>query len=183
MVDKCNYCMSKIDRKWNYCPKCGTQTDRRVSMFDILKNQMNVLRNIMTRDEEYESKVQRTNGLTIRINSMGFGQPNVQVFQKPIPVGQEEPYKERRQPERKLTGQIIEPEAKIKRLAKEMIVTLPLPDVKSEKDVELNFLQDSVEVRAFTRNGGYFKILNIPENYKFVEKNLESGNLSLKFAI
>ncbi|PIV68360.1 MAG: hypothetical protein COW21_04320 [Candidatus Aenigmarchaeota archaeon CG15_BIG_FIL_POST_REV_8_21_14_020_37_27] len=183
MNDRCNYCRLKVDRKWNFCPKCGVKTDRRVTMFDILKNQMNVLRNLMANDNEYESRTYRSNGVTIRINSSSFGEPNVHVLQRPVPVNQGQPYKEKRQEERKLTGRIIEPKVNVRRLDKEIVITVPLPDVKSEGDIEVNRFTDSIEIRAFAGDKGYFKILNIPQNQKLVGKSLDNGMLNLKFAI
>jgi len=137
MTTKCTYCKRKLKDKWSYCPSCGTQTNKRVSMFNLLKRQMDILRNLML-DDNYESRRVQSpqNAITIRINSRGFGQPNVRVLPKPVPVGQE-PYQERRQSERKITGKIIEPKVNVKRLAKEMIITIPLPGVKSELELLL----------------------------------------------
>jgi len=145
---------------------------------------MDILRNLLMRDDDYQPRIQTSrNTIAIQIDSRGFGEPTIQVFPKPVAAG-EEPYQERRiQTERKLTGKIIEPKVDVKRLAKEMIITIPLPDVKSEGDIELNRFTDSVELKAFAGDKGYFKILNIPKNHKLVEKSLVDGRLSLKFAI
>ena len=180
---RCNYCRGKLDKKWNFCPRCGSQINKRITMFDILRRQMDVLRNLMLRGDEYEPRIQQPrNAITIRIDSRGSREPQVRVFPKPIPAAQEEPYQGRR-PERRLTGKIIEPKTHIKRLAKEILITIPLPGVKSDGDVELNVLSDSVEVRAFAGDKGYFKILNIPKNHRLVEKTLSDGKLNLKFTI
>lgn len=169
--------------RWNYCPQCGTNVNKRVSISSLLSRQMDIMRNLMTRDDYEVQRIRPVrNALTIRIDSRGFGQPHVQVFPKPIAAQQKEPYQERRT-ERKLTGEIIEPKVNVKRLAREMIMTIPLPGVKSGADIELNRLEDSVEVRAFAGDKGYFKILNIPKNHRLVEKSLTDGKLNLKFAI
>jgi HSP20 family molecular chaperone IbpA len=153
-------------------------------MFDILKKQMDVLRNILIKDD-YEPQREQPirNAITIRINSGNFGEPQIQITPKPIAVAREEPYRTRRLIERKLPEKVVEPEVNVKRLAKEMIFTIPLPDVKMESDIILTLLEDSVEIKAFAKDKGYFKILSIPKNYKLIEKSLNNDSLSLKFAI
>jgi hypothetical protein len=84
---------------------------------------------------------------------------------------------------RKLKGKIVEPKVSVKRLSDVMTYKIPLPDVKSEKEIELNRLTDSLELRAFAKDKGYFKILNIPKNHKLIEKNLDNGILNLKFSV
>lgn len=180
---KCTYCRRKLDNGWNFCPNCGTEISKRIGMFDILKKQMDILRNVLTK-EDYESQRTQTvrNAITIRINSGGFGNPHIQIIPKPVAVSSE-PYRERKQLERKLPEKVIEPEVQVKRLAKEMIFTIPLPDVKSETDIDLILLEDSIEIRALAKDKGYFKILTVPKNYRLIEKSLDSGNLNLKFSI
>ena len=144
---------------------------------------MDILRNLMFRDNVYEGKIQRPRtGITIRIDSRGFREPQVRIFPKPVAISQQ-PYQKKKSAERKLPRKIIEPKVRVKRLAKEMIITILLPDVNSEKDIELNRFTDSIEIRAFARNKGYFKILIIPKNHRLVEKSLDDGKLNLKFAI
>jgi len=182
MANKCTYCGYKLDKKWNYCPHCGKQVDKRVTMFSLLKRQMDIIRNLMLGDE-YRPNVQRSrNAITIRIDSRGFGEPHIHVLSKPFRTEQNEPYQTRKQ-RRRLVGKIIEPEVNVKRLAKEMIITIPLPGVKSEKDIELNRLENSIELRAFAGDRGYFKILNIPKSHKLIERSLNNSKLNLRFVI
>jgi len=181
---KCTYCRSKMKDKWNYCPTCGTQVNKQVSMFGLLKKQMDIMRNLVGRTDEYEPRIQEPrNAITIQINSSGMREPRVQVFLKPIPSREGQHYVDKKSVQRKMPGIVVEPEIKVKRLAREMLFTIPLPNIKSGEDVELKILPDSVEVKAFGKKKGYFKILNIPKNYKLVEKSLNDGNLNLKFAI
>jgi len=68
-------------------------------------------------------------------------------------------------------------------MANEIVVEMKMPDVKSDKDVELNRLSDSIEVRGYGQEKGYFKILNIPRKHTLLEKKLDEGKLVLKFNI
>ena len=181
---KCTYCRHKLKDKWDYCPHCGTQVNKQISMFGLLKKQMDIMRNLMLNDNFYDQRNERPRtGLTIRIDSRRVNQPRMQVFARPVPAREKEPYQGRVQNQRTLPANIIEPKVHVKRLAKEMIITIPIPGVKSGKDVELNRFTNSLEVRAFAKDKGYFKILNIPKSHKLVEKTLSDESLSLKFAI
>jgi len=171
---------------WSYCPTCGTQANKQVTMFNLLKRQMDIMKNLVGRTDEYEPEAriqQPRNAITIQINSSGMREPRVQIFPKPIPSREDQPYADKVSIQKKMPEIVLEPEVKVKRLAREMLFTIPLPNIKSGKDIELKILPDSVEVKAFGKKKGYFKILNIPKNYKLVEKDLKEGNLNLKFAI
>ena len=78
--------------RWNYCPQCGTHVNKRVSMFSLLSRQMDIMRNLMTRDDYEVQRIRPVrNALTIRIDSRGSGQPHIQVFPKPVAATQKEP--------------------------------------------------------------------------------------------
>ena len=183
-MGKCTYCKRKMKDKWDYCPTCGTQVDKQISMFNLLKRQMDIMKNLVGRVDEDEPRMQEPrNAITIQINSSGMREPRVQVFPKPISPREDQNYVNKKSIQRKMPGTVVEPEMKVKRLAREMLFTIPLPDIKSGEDIELKILPDSVEIKAFGKKKGYFKILNIPKNYKLVEKSLNDENLNLKFAI
>lgn len=177
---KCNLCSRKLRDKWNYCPRCGAEVNKKINMFNLLRRQMDILRNLMV-DSNMEQNVQSPrNAITIRIDSNGFRNPRVNLY--PQPKQKKDINDAKRTEPKKLTGKVIEPDVKVKRLSNEIMFKIPLPDVKSEKNVELNRLTDSLEVRAFARDKGYFKILNVPRNHKLIDKSLDNGTLNLKFA-
>jgi HSP20 family molecular chaperone IbpA len=180
---RCNYCKKKMKDNWNYCPKCGSKVNKPITMTTILRKQMDILKNLMRGiDEDYEERHPR-NAITIRIDSRGLSQPRIQVSSTSKKSRNPQNYKIKNPPSRKLPSNIIEPQAEIKRLAKEIVITIPLPGVKSEKDIELSRFSDSMELRAFAKKKGYFKILNIPSQHKLLQKDLTDGKLSLKFAV
>ncbi len=168
---------------WSYCPSCGTQTNKQISIFGVLKRQIDIVRNLTGRIDEYDPKMGERNAITIQINGNGMREPRVQIFPKPISLVEKKSYINKKSTQRKIPKIIVEPEVKVKRLANEMIFSIPLPDIKSENDIELKVLSNSIEVKAFGDKTGYFKILNIPKNYRLVEKSLNDSSLNLKFAV
>jgi len=168
---------------WSYCPTCGTQINKKITMLGILKKQMDVMRNLTGRIDEYEPRIQQPrNAITIQINGNGIREPRIHVFPQPKQSIESQPHVDKKL-SRKMPKNVVEPEVKVKRLGREIIFDIPLPNVNSEEDVELNILSDSVEVKAFAKKKGYFKILNVPENHKLIDKSLNEGNLNLKFAV
>jgi hypothetical protein len=61
-----------------------------------------------------------------------------------------------------------------------LVVDLDLPDVESSDDIDIKKLGESIEVRAFAGNKGYFKILSIPKEAKLISRRFKEEKLSLK---
>lgn len=70
-----------------------------------------------------------------------------------------------------------EPATTVRRLANKIIYEIDLPGVK-EKDIIINKLQDSIEIRAFTKNKAFLKI--IPIALPILKHKLEQGKLILE---
>ncbi len=180
-MSRCQLCNRKLNKRWNYCPRCGAEVNKKINVFNLLRRQMDILRGLMFNDEFQEGGNQKPkSGITIRIDSRGSHQPHVRVFPG---NPKSKPKKPKRPKLRKFSGNIIEPKVEKKRLADQLVFTIPLPNVKSEKNVELSRLHNSIELRAFAGDKGYFKILNVPRNHRLVDKSLDDGTLSLKFSI
>lgn len=75
-----------------------------------------------------------------------------------------------------------EPAANVRRLDGRVVVDLEIPGVKSEKDIEVNELESSVEVKAIAGNRGYFKILTKPEEFSLSRRTFKNGKLQLEFS-
>lgn len=54
-----------------------------------------------------------------------------------------------------------EPETKVRRLTDKIIYEIELPGVKSLKDVMVNRLENSIEIKAISKNAAYFKLIPI----------------------
>ncbi len=75
-----------------------------------------------------------------------------------------------------------EPSAEIRRLGDRLLVDISLPGVKHEKDIDINELEYSVEVKALAGDTGYFKILTKPEQFSLARSRFSDGKLHLEFA-
>jgi len=75
-----------------------------------------------------------------------------------------------------------EPKANIKRLGSKVIVDLEIPDVKSEDEIEIRELENSVEVKAIAKDKAYFKILTKPAQFNLTHKSFKNGILHLEFS-
>ncbi len=52
-----------------------------------------------------------------------------------------------------------EPETKIRRMTDKIVYEISLPGVKNEQDIMINKLQNSIEVKAFSKDKAYFKLI------------------------
>jgi len=73
---------------------------------------------------------------------------------KPIEISEEKAKKLAKLPRE-------EAESKVRRLSGRVIYEIELPGVKSLKDVVVNELENSIEIKAFTKDKAYFKFLPV----------------------
>jgi HSP20 family molecular chaperone IbpA len=71
-----------------------------------------------------------------------------------------------------------EPETRVRRLTDKIIYEIKLPGVKTEKDIAINKLQNSIEIKAFAKDRTYFKL--IPLSFPIKKYNLKDGTLTLE---
>jgi len=82
-MKRCEFCRSKISKNWNYCPICGNELEKPVTIANLLRRQMDILRNLMKNDISSERSRKISGGITIKINSSGFHEPRIHVIQEP----------------------------------------------------------------------------------------------------
>lgn len=75
-----------------------------------------------------------------------------------------------------------EPKTSVARSASKVVVSMQLPGVKSEKDVEVCELENSVEVKAIAHDRAYFKILTKPGQFRLSRKSFANGVLEMEFS-
>ena len=73
-----------------------------------------------------------------------------------------------------------EPISKIRRLSGKIIYELEVPGVKDIDDILINQLENSIEIKALSKNKVYHKTLNI--NLPIIRYQLNRGNLILELA-
>jgi len=133
----------------------------------------------------------KSGGISINISSLGNNPPKIKVksfgnipeFKK-----QETQIKQTRKkfkheiPEEKLKKLSAlpreEPSTNIRRLSNKLIYEIDLPGVKSLKDISIIELENSIEIKAISKNKAYFKL--IPLNYPINDKKFSSGKLVLE---
>jgi len=68
-----------------------------------------------------------------------------------------------------------EPETIVRRLSDRIIYEISVPGVKNIKDVIINKLQNSIEIKAFAKDKVYFKLLPVSlpiKKYKIEDEKL-----------
>ncbi|MFH8080374.1 MAG: zinc ribbon domain-containing protein [Candidatus Aenigmatarchaeota archaeon] len=163
---RCEFCNTKLQKKWNYCPNCGVMIGN-YDMMEFLNRQIKNLAKKLEESIDFENDFELPKNITITITPLPMKtQPKKQIINsEPI----------------KLPEKVIEPETKVRRLVNEIIFSIKLPGVKRKEDIDLQIFSNSVEVRALAENKGYFKIINIPNNYVLVNKKFENQELILHF--
>ena len=71
-----------------------------------------------------------------------------------------------------------EPETNLRRLSNKVIYELKIPGIKSIKDISITKLENSIEIKAITKNNAYFKL--IPINLPIINYNTSKGKLILE---
>ncbi len=71
-----------------------------------------------------------------------------------------------------------EPSANVRRFSNKIIYEIEMPGVKSEKDLSITKLENSIEIKAISKENAYSKI--IPVNLPVTDYNLSDGKLVLE---
>ena len=71
-----------------------------------------------------------------------------------------------------------EAESKVRRLSGKVIYEIDLPGVKNVNDIIVNQLENSIEIKAFSKDKTYFKFL--PVNLPLLDHKLSKGKLTLE---
>ncbi|OGI15827.1 hypothetical protein A3K63_00495 [Candidatus Micrarchaeota archaeon RBG_16_49_10] len=173
----CNYCNSKIDKQWNFCPKCGNKLRGALNLNEIINRQMDYFKKMLD-ITGYDISIVPDSDNSFVINiTHGFED-------RDQPITSDEPtFYKADKTQIKLPKNISEPEMVVKRKKDNILFEVKLPGIKKEEDIELIRMQNSIEVRARRGNLGYFKILKTPSNYKLVRKEFDNENLLLEFVI
>ena len=80
---------------------------------------------------------------------------------------------------RKVPKVTEEPETEVQTVGNNQIISIRLPDVKSEDDIEIKKLEQSIEVKAFANDKAYFKLIPIRKGVS-VSKKFKDGVLKIE---
>jgi len=179
-----------LSRMFKEMSSMEKRADKDVEFFDISPMIRNMNRNLISPDSK-----SRRSGFSVRITRAGDKPPSVSIntFGN---VDKEKMMKQVRdkfglKPVRrvqnneevlKVPEKTEEPKSTIKRLSHKIAVDVELPKVKSERDIQVKELENSVEIRAVAGDQGYFKILTKPNNMRLIGKSFNNGTLILEFS-
>jgi len=74
---------------------------------------------------------------------------------------------------------VIEPETKIKEMDGYIKIIMKLPGVKKVSDIKIKKLSESIEVRAYTKDVMYFKVIPIKKETKILENKFVNELLKI----
>ena len=169
----CPSCGEKAGREWRYCPYCGYSIP---GGSRLKKPRQGLLGDI--------DKLIKNTGLTslkddkkIKINIKTGAGPLIS-FESGKGVRDSSPEKFLKMPK-----DSIEPKTEVKQFLNELKIKVSLPKIKKIEDVELTRVGESIEVRAVSKNKGYFKVIHVPEDYTLESKKLNKGVLDLRLRV
>lgn len=139
-----------------------------------------------------DKKIKPTSGISISISTntgekpkikiMGFGPEfkNIECKELKEQEGKLKKVEFSEEKAKKLVGlPRKEASTKVRRLSNKIIYEIDLPGVKSIRDVIINKLENSIEIKAIAKDNAYFKLL--PLNLPLLNYKLKEGKLILEF--
>jgi HSP20 family molecular chaperone IbpA len=184
---KCNECGLDLSEKWVFCPKCGSEVkagSEKDYLFDELNKEAERICQKIDKDDLLDikplfEKSNRASGFSIKITNTRGEKPKIDVKSFGDTHALQKPKKPN---SRKIPKKVVDPKTKINRLPTGLVIEIELPGVESAEDIEIHEFKESIEIRAFSKNRMYFKILHIPKNVGLTTKELNNGRLKLAFS-
>ena len=209
---KCNNCGKDLKKDWVACPYCGQPTEDKKSVyrrpFQSFFDTEDIDKEFERIDKMFGGDVFKFprmdiespfkgGGISITIRSGTGMKPQINVktsgnYKKVEPElkrklgvreGISEEVEEEPRRERKIPKITEEPETDIKRTVSNETITIKLPDVKNEDDIEIRKLEQSLEVKAFAGDKAYFKLIPIKRNFQILEKDFKDGILKIEMGV
>lgn len=145
--------------------------------------------NAFPENKSSSKKTIKKDGISISISTFGNGPPKIKVNQ--LGEGQKMKVEKDKQFKQNIfTTEKIkefaglsreEPKTNIRRLSNKVVYEIQIPGVKSIEDVSIMKLENSIEIKAISKNKAYAKI--IPINLPIKKYNLSDGKLTLELGI
>lgn len=203
---KCESCGRKVKEEFRFCPYCGAELIEEIEIrpfkpiFEDIEKEFERIDKMFSseffRFPEIEFKpITRGGGISITIHSATGKKPEVKVktfgeykkFEPEIkrklglraPVEEVEEEKVVEKP-KKIPKVTEEPETKVEKVNNHLLITVKLPGVKSEDDVKIRRLEQSIEIRAFGDDKAYFTLVPIKPEMEIFRKSLENEVLKIE---
>lgn len=204
----CSRCKSKISRNFDFCPYCGWNVKKRgeglLDEIDDMKGMFSGL-NLNVKDinclfEQMKKEVLRednrekeriapktiSSGFSITITSgkgknpmidiKTHGMPSQKITRNEVKEIVQNIPEENVEKISKLPK--VEPKSKVRRLSDKIVYEIDMPGVISLKDIFINKLSNSIEIKALSKNKNYSKI--IPVSLPIKKYYLSDGKLILE---
>ena len=131
-------------------------------------------------------KIKPTSGISISISAIDGQNPQIRINGFLPEFNKEQKFEEKIKPlkitpeqEKKLSSlPRKEAETRVRRLSNKLVYEIELPGVKNMRDVSINRLENSIEIKAFSDKEVYFKLL--PVSLPVLNHKLEEGKLILE---
>ncbi|MCK5699241.1 MAG: hypothetical protein KAH93_05305 [Candidatus Aenigmarchaeota archaeon] len=184
---KCKSCKKDIGaEQWKYCPHCGEELAKKsvysYGMQDVADKMLSGIQRILMR------KLFTTLAQTIRQSEgANSGSFRVKITSSKRPMAHATKQTTSQAPDmttaskRPTPKETIEPKADITKLPGKLKINIPLPGIECMDDIDILKFENSCEIRAYTEDKLYFKIIQTPQNLNLFEKNLNNETLILEF--
>jgi HSP20 family molecular chaperone IbpA len=191
----CENCGNRIEENWEYCPFCGSSLKRDIALeFPALTGLEDILKDIDREFRRIEDAFKsvwpegktfepvKGGGISVRINAEEGKEPKIDVHtfgdyeERGPEIGERLGIKKDRAPP-KITR---EPKTLIERVGNKLILRAEVPGVKSEEDIDIKRMSESVEIRAHAKDMAYFTLFCIPPHSKILSRRLENEELVIE---
>jgi len=208
----CEECGSRMDKDWEFCPKCGNNLRQRSGdifseIFERFGQEFGEMNKMFEKQMEAvdispmfrKPKTGHGGGFSISIMTSRNNPPKVSVktfgdvderkLKQQIygQIGDEEGLEmesahQLKNKKPKVYDVTEEPKTKVQKTGNKVTVDMELPGVKSSGDIEVRELESSLEVKATAGKKAFFKIITKPEKYKVATQKFDNGVLHLEFS-
>ncbi len=194
---QCPECGAPVDSSWRFCPACGEELVPGFfsEFFDEFNRTLGRMGGGLNQNFEMFDATplfkENAGGFSVRVTRRSDRkEPEVEIRT----FGNVKPEDVRRQLEEQSGIQasrsipaarkapVKEPQTKMTKEGDRVVVEMSLPGIGSLKEVDITKLESSIEVRAYGREQGYFKIIAIPEGAQVVGKSFSGAVLRLELA-
>ena len=175
---KCRGCAEKVDRKFNYCPSCGTsfkvgnegdfgmlgssdsgRVEEELKLpFGVEKIMGSLVKQLEKQlgGINIDEKTGMPKGLKIQIARGPMGQPAVRSN---APAKRNVVVVSREEMERRAKLKRVKAESRVKRLGDIIVYEIEAPGLERKEDIVITELETGIEIRAYSKDKCYVKVI------------------------